>query len=73
MIDRMLDWMWNSVVLGLIVVLGAGSLAMTYLALLELVSKRLQAGITPLCAGAVMGGAVMLLLKLRNDLIGARG
>jgi hypothetical protein len=71
MSDRLIYLLWNGLVLGLIVILGAGALASIYLALLQLVSKRLDQGIAPLVAGIALGFAVLLLTRHRADLIGA--
>jgi hypothetical protein len=70
MSDRLLNFAWNSLILGLIVVLGATSLALVYLALLQLVSKRLDQGIVPLVAGFSLGAAVYLLARHRDELVG---
>ncbi|MCS7033584.1 MAG: hypothetical protein NZ561_06265 [Phycisphaerae bacterium] len=70
MSDRLLHWLWNGVVLGLIVILGAASLASIYLALLKLVGKRLDQGLTPLLCGVGLGLAVLLLTRHRADLVG---
>jgi hypothetical protein len=70
MTDRLLHAAWNGLVLGLIVALGGSSLALIYMALLRLVSKRLDQGITPLMAGALLFGAAYLVMRYRDDLIG---
>jgi len=70
MADKLLIFAWNSVVLGLIVILGAAALALVYLALLELVSKRLDQGVIPLVAGISLGAAVFLLARHRDELVG---
>jgi len=70
MADKLLIFAWNSVVLGLIVILGAAALALVYLALLELVSKRLDQGVIPLVAGISLGTAVFLLARHRDELVG---
>ena len=70
MSDKLLHFSWNLLVLGLIVVLGAASLALVYLALLRLVSKRLDQGVVPLVAGFALGAAVYLLARHRDELVG---
>lgn len=70
MTDRILYAAWNGLVLGLMVVLGAASLALVYLALLRLVAKRLDQGLTPLVAGAVLAAAAYLVARYRDDLVG---
>ena len=70
MTDRFLNVVWNWVVLGMIIVMGAASLALIYLALLELVAKRLDKGLTPLTTGVALGIGVYLLLRHRDDLSG---
>lgn len=70
MSDRILNFAWNGLILSLVVVLGAAALALTYSALLQLVSKRLEQGITPLVAGAALGTAVYFLIRHRGDLVG---
>jgi hypothetical protein len=70
MSDRLLFAAWNGLILGLVVVLGAASLAMTYLALLKLVSKRLDQGVVPLVAGVGLAGAAYLLARHKHDLVG---
>lgn len=71
MTDRLINLAWNGLILGLTVIMGAAALALIYLALLQLVAKRLDQGITPLAAGIALGAAVWLLLRHRDDLIGA--
>ncbi|HRK29438.1 MAG TPA: hypothetical protein PLD59_00055 [Tepidisphaeraceae bacterium] len=70
MSDRLLTFAWNCVVLGLIIVLGAAALALVYMALLQLVSKRLDQGIAPLAAGLSLAAAVYLLARHRDELVG---
>lgn len=70
MTDRILHAAWNGLVLGLMVVLGAASLALVYMALLRLVAKRLDQGLTPLVAGAVLAAAAYLVARYRDDLVG---
>jgi hypothetical protein len=70
MTDRILYTAWNWVVLGLVAVMGASSLAMVYMALLRLVSKRLDQGAAPLAAGFVLATAAWLLARHRDDVIG---
>lgn len=70
MSDRLLMFAWNSLVLGLIVVLGATALALVYVALLQLVSKRLDQGVVPLVAGISLAAAVYMLARHRDELVG---
>jgi hypothetical protein len=70
MTDRILYTAWNWVVLGLVAVMGASSLAMIYIALLKLVNKRLDLGVAPLLAGFALAGAAWLLARHREDVIG---
>lgn len=68
--DRFLYVAWTGLVLGLVVLTGAAALALAYLSLLQLVSKRLDAGIGPLVAGFALATVAWLLAKHREDLIG---
>ena len=70
MTDRILYTAWNWVVLGLVALMGASSLAMVYMALLRLVSKRLDLGVVPLLAGFALAAAAWLLARYREDVIG---
>lgn len=70
MSDRLLRLAWNGLVLSLVVLTGAAALALAYLSLLHLVSKRLDAGIGPLLAGFALAGAAYLLARHRDDLVG---
>jgi hypothetical protein len=72
MTDRILHAAWVGVVMGLLVTLGAASLALIYVALLKLVAKRLDLGVAPLVAGFALATAAWLLARHRDDLIGDR-
>jgi hypothetical protein len=69
MTDRFLHHAWNALVLGLIVAIGAGALALIYLALLRLVAKRLDLGLAPLIAGLILSGAAYVIARYRDDLV----
>lgn len=69
MTDRFLHHAWNTLVLGLIVALGAGALALVYLSLLRLVAKRLDLGLAPLAAGLALAGGAYVIARYRDDLV----
>lgn len=69
MTDRFLHHAWNTLVLGLIVALGASALALMYMGLLRLVAKRLDLGLAPLLAGFVLAAAAYVIARYRDDLV----